>query len=304
MYTTSRNFLLGSVQLFVALAGTVGNLVVILAIFWNRTLLRNMHYYVVLHLAICDFFILVSSTAIIYHAFTGMINNSPVLCKLWSPTATIFYIAEILFTVAISILRFKAVIKPFEPAVSRWKVKVVTVFTYIFAIICMLPYILVLQFDTTSRCVEEWPVEQLNIWFTLFLAAVQYFIPVILLSIVYWKICIVLVRQNREMKLWCASAAASEQQNTSPYQRFRQRRNVRAFIVCVAIVVCFAVTALPIQIVYLLSISNIIEFPRFYFWFEVLRNFGVSSLNPFSYGALDRKLFFSFKRRLRKLLHA
>ena len=45
MYPTSRNFLLGSVQLFIALAGTVGNLVVILAIFWNRTLLRNMHYY-------------------------------------------------------------------------------------------------------------------------------------------------------------------------------------------------------------------------------------------------------------------
>ena len=233
-----------------------------------------------------------------------MIKNSPVLCKLWSPTATTFYIAESLFIVAISILRFKAVIKPFEPAVSRWKVKVVAVFAYIFAIICMLPYLLVLQFDNTSGCVEEWPVEQLNIWFTLFLAAVQYFIPVILLSIVYWKICIVLVRQNREIKLWCASAAASEQQNISPYQRFRQRRNVRAFLVCVAIVVCFAVTALPIQIVYLLSMSKVIEFPRFYFWFEVLRNFGVSSLNPFIYGTLDRKLFFSFKRRLRKLLHA
>ena len=117
------------------------------------------------------------------------------------------------------------------------------------------------------------------------------------------KICIILVRQNRKMKLLCASAAASEQQKLSPYQRFRQYRNARTFLVCVAIVVCFAVTALPMQIMFFLSISNIIEFPRFYWWFEVVHNFGVSAVNPFIYGTLDRKLFSSSIRRLRKILH-
>ncbi len=304
MNTTPRNFLLGSLQLFVALAGTIGNLLVIVVIIRNRSLLRNIHYYLVLHLAICDFFTLVFSTSIIFYVFSGRsMINSPLLCKLWSPTATAFYIAGILFMVAISVLRFRAVAKPLEPAVSRWKVKVVVMFGYIFAIICILPYILVLQFNNTGGCVEKWPMEQLNICYTLFLAAVQYFIPVVLLSMMYWKIGIALVRQNREMKVLCASAAASQQQNLSPYQRFRQHRNARTFLVSLAIVVCFAVTAVPIQIVYFLSLTNIIEFPRFYLWFEVVRSFGVSGVNPFIYGTLDRKLFSSFIRRLRKILH-
>ncbi len=304
MSTTSRNFSLGSMQLSVALAGTVGNLVVILIIFRNRTLLRNIHYYLVLHLAICDFFMLVFSVSDIYYSFTGSsMINSTVLCKLWSPTHTAFYIAGVLFMIVISRLRFQVVTKPFEPVVSRWKMQVVAIFVYIFAIICTVPYILVLQFNNTSGCLEKWPVEQLNICYTLVLAAVQYFIPVVVLSMVYWKICIILVRQNREMKLLCASGAASEQQNISPYQRFRQHRNARAFLVSFTIVVCFAVISLPSQIIYILSISNIIEFPRYNLWFEVVRNFGVSAVNPFIYGTLDRKLFSSFIRRLRKILH-
>ena len=301
---TSRNFLLGSMLLFVALAGTVGNLLVILVIFRNRKLLRNIHYYLVLHLAICDFFTLVFSTSDIFYAFTGSsMINSTMLCKLWYPTNTVFYIAGVIFLVIISILRFQAVSKPLKPAVSRWKLRVVALFAYIFAIICILPYILVLQFNNISGCVEKWPMEQLNIWYTLFLAAVQYFIPVVFLSMVYWKICIVLVRQDRQMKLWCASGAASEQQNISPYQRFRQHRNVRTFLVSFTIVVCFAVTALPIQIIYILSMSKVIEFPRFHLWFVIFHYFGVSAVNPFIYGTLERKLFSSFIRRLRKILH-
>jgi hypothetical protein len=305
MNTTSRNFSLGSMQLFVASVGAVGNLLVILVIFRNRTLLRNIHYYFVLHLAICDFFNLVFSTSYIFYSFTGssMMNYSSVLCKLWDPTHTTFYIAGVFFLIIISIFRYQAVSKPFEPAMCRWKVKVMAMFAYILAIICILPYILVLQFNNTSGCVEKWPEEQLNICYTLVLAAVQYFIPVVLLSMLYWKICSILVRQNRKMKLLCASAAASEQQKLSPYQRFRQYRNARTFLVCVAIVVCFAVTALPMQIMFFLSISNIIEFPRFYWWFEVVHNFGVSAVNPFIYGTLDRKLFSSSIRRLRKILH-
>ena len=267
-------------------------------------MLGNIHYYLVLHLAICDFLFLMFSIPDIYDSFTGnSMINSQVLCKMWYPTQTAFHIAGVLFLVIISILRFQAVSKPLKPAVSRWKVRVVAMLAYIFAIICMVPYILVLQFDNTSGCVEEWPVEQLNIGYTFFLAAVQYFIPVVLLSMVYWKICIILVKQNREMKVLCASTAASEQQNLSPYQRFRQHRNARTFLVSFTIVVCFAVTALPIQIIYILSIINVIEFPKLILWFVVLYYFGVSAVNPFIYGTLDKKFFSSFIRRLRKILH-
>ncbi len=305
MNTTSRHFLLGSMQLFVAFPGTVGNLLVILLIIRNRSMLGNIHYYLILHLAICDLFFLVFSIPDIYDSFTGSsMINSKVLCKMLYPTQTAFHIAGVVFLVVISILRFQAVSKPLKPAVSRWKMQVVAMFAYMFAVICMVPYILVLQFNNTSGCVEEWPAQQLNICYTLFLAAVEYFIPVVLLSMVYWKICSVLVKQNREMKALCASTRASEEQNLSPYQRFRQHRNARTFLVSFTIVVCFAVTALPIQIIYILSMTNVIELiPKFYSWFVVLYYFGVSAVNPFIYGTLDRKLFSSLIRHLRKILY-
>ncbi len=304
MNTTSRNFLLGSMQLSVSLAGTVGNLVVIMVIFQNRSLLGNIHYYFVLHLAICDFFTLVLLTSDIFYAFTGSsMINSPLMCKLWYPTHTAFYTAGIVFLIIISIFRFRAVSKPLQPAVSWWKVKVVAIFTYTFAIICALPYSLVLKFNHRSGCVEKWPLEQLNICYTSFLATVQYLIPVVLLAMVYWKICIALVRQNKRMKVSCASAAASERHSLSSYQRLRQHRHARSFLVSFIIVVFFAVTSLPAQIISILSMSNVIEFPRFYLWFDVLSYFGVSAVNPFIYGTLDRKLFSSFIRRLRKILH-
>ena len=228
LYLGPRDFLVGSMLCFVAFAGTVGNLLVILVIFRHRSLLKNNHYYVVFHLAICDLFNLVLSTAEIYNALTGnSLINSPVLCKLWYPTHTVFYTSGIIFMVIISILRFQAVSKPLRPALSRWKVKVMTMLAYIFATICVLPYILVLEFNTRSGCVETWPVEQLNICYTLVLAAIQYFIPVVLLFVAYWKICVELVRQNKERKLLFASAAVTIEQNLSWYQRFKQSKIIR-----------------------------------------------------------------------------
>ena len=302
--TTASRLVLGSMQLLVAVTGMIGNLLVIVVILRNPRLLRNTYYFLVLHLAICDFFINVFSSSNIYHSFTGRsMISSPVLCKLWQPIHTVFFNAGVFFMVLISIVRYQAVSKPLEPAVSRWKVKVVTMFAYIFATFCISPFALVLQFDNISGCKEVWPVEQLNICFTLVLSAVQYFIPVVLLSMVYWRICIVLVKQNREMKHLCASTALSQRENLSPYQRFRQHRHARSFLVSLTVVVGFAVTAFPIQIINILIISNVIEFPRYYYWFVVVEIFGVSAVNPFIYGALDKKLFFPLMKRLRKILH-
>ena len=105
------------------------------------------------------------------------------------------------------------------------------------------------------------------------------------------------------MKLLCASAALSRRRNLSPFLRFRQHRNMRTFLVTFTVVVCFAVTTLPTQIIYILTSANVIEFPGYYTWFVLLEKFGVSVVNPFIYGTLDKKLFFSLMKCLRKILY-
>jgi hypothetical protein len=304
MVTLSRNLLLGWTQLFVLLLGTVGNLLVVLVIVLSPRLRRNIHYYLVLHLAICDFSALLFLLSDVYNSFTGIsMINSSVLCKLWRPAHLVFYSAGVLFMVIISIVRFQAVSNPFECAMNRSKVKLLAVLAYVFATIFTLPNVLVLQFNNKTGCVEEWAVEWLHFSYCLFESGVMYFIPVVLLSAVYGKMCIVLVKQNREMKLLFASAVPSQQQSLSAYQRLRQHRNVRTFLVCLTVVVSFAVTALPSHIMFILYFSNGgIEFPVHYHWFDVVYHFGVSAVNPFIYRTLDKKLFSSFMKRMRKLL--
>ena len=110
MITIPRDYVFGSMQLLIALAGTIGNVLVILVILSKRSLLGNIHYYLVLHLAICDFFSLALSPLLIYNAFTGRsMINSPALCKFWWPTHTVFHNAGVFFVVLISIVRFEAV---------------------------------------------------------------------------------------------------------------------------------------------------------------------------------------------------
>jgi hypothetical protein len=104
------------------------------------------------------------------------------------------------------------------------------------------------------------------------------------------------------MKVLCASAVPLQQQNVSPYQRFRQHRNARSFLVSFTVVVCFAFGDLPTQIMTILATSNAIELPWYYMWFVILRDIGVSAVNPFIYGTLDKKLFYSFIKRMRKVI--
>ena len=99
--------------------------------------------------------------------------------------------------VFIAIFRCRVVLHPLTCAVSRSKLGVVVGAVYICAIACVIQLVLVLKL--TDVCFQGWPNPTLNIIYTLYLMIVQYFLPVLILFILCYKICKALNIQSRNI---------------------------------------------------------------------------------------------------------
>ena len=303
---------LESVVLMLAVTfGVVGNIHVIVSIYRKRSLLKNNHYYLVFHLAVCDLFYLLLFTPTIYSNFTAnqpLSSYSNVFCKISSPVHTLFLIAGVYFMVLISVIRYYAILHPLKPAVNRRTLKILSTFIYIFATVCCIPILLVLKFDRykNQNCDEDWPTESLNIVYTVFLASIQYFIPVFFLFAIYIKICKKLVTQNRKINITNGRNMTSEaEREKAPSTWFQAVKlgNTKSFVVCFTIVICFMISGFPIQVAWIVYVAGSHgSLPTYYFWFEALYLFGTCAINPFVYGALDKKVFCAFKHCQRKTI--
>ena len=279
------------------LFGVLGNVLVIYSIISHRSLLKSNYYFLVLHLAFCDLIVLLLSSYDTYEAWypnSFFIRSSP-MCKMWGPMITIFFNAGIYLVVLIGIFRCRAVLHPLKRAVSRSKLRVVVGAVYFCAIACVVPFILVLKF-TDDVCSEKWPNPTLNIIYTFFLTIVQYFLPVLILFILYYKICKALNIQSKKI---LSSNATSEDSNgrQTRLQRMKHYRNIRTFIQSASIVVLFAITSLPSQILWLMQICGVtVQTEVILTWTNIVSLFGVNAVNPYIYGVSDRTLRSAYKR--------
>ena len=226
--------------------------------------------------------------------------TSPVFCNLALLSFGSFYVAGVLFMVLMSMLRYRAVFYPLRPAVSRWKLYLASAFLYVFGILCQIPDVIHLKFKAPDMCWLVWSSETLKITYTVFLSSVQFFIPVVFLGMIYWKICSELMKQGKMIKSMNASNTTKEKERRF-LQRLAYHRNARAFGICFMIFVCFLGAGSPQQIAFLLSTFNKVKLDTYYDWFVVMYYFGVSAVNPLIYGASDKKLFSSFKLLRRKI---
>ena len=283
--------------------GVFGNALVIYCICRTRNL--NINYYILaLHLGTGDLLYLLFSL----DTYLAWLPNSPfyrslAMSKTWRPLSTLFFTAAVHFMVVISILRYRAVVHPFKRPVSKRKVRVIVCLVYVFALICVTPFVLVLRF--TERCFEKWSNPSLNFSYTLFLSAVQYFIPITTLSMLYFKISHTLIQQNKTVNTMVSARAAVTgvgNEDQTHCQRRKRRRNVTTFITSVAIVVCLGVTEFPSQMLWLLYTSGLTEEnEELLTWLLVVNWLGTSAVNPFIYGVFDKTLHSAYKRTWNKL---
>ncbi|CAB4018421.1 neuropeptide FF receptor 1-like [Paramuricea clavata] len=298
----SASSYLGYAFISVSVLGSLGNILSIFSICRQKALLKTNHYYLVLHLAICDLLNMYLPIAYSYTIFTGKFwITSPTHCKLTFLHGT-FFTAGVLFMVFMSLLRYRVVFCPLRPAVSRWKLHLAAAAVYIFGVLCQIPVVFVLDFIPPDKCFEAWPSETLCNTYTVFLSSVHFFIPVVVLGMIYWKISRGLIKQSEKIKSMNANiATVGEKTERWLFQRLAHHRNTRTFVISFLIFVCFLVAGSPQQIAFILYVFGVVDLNGAYYdWFNVMYFFGVSAVNPFIYGALDKKLFSSFKRCGRK----
>ena len=128
-----------------------------------------------------------------------------------------------------------------KPATSKKTVELLSIFVYVWASICNIPYVIVRRYDDTLGY-KKWPRQSsLNIIYTVFLRSVQCLIPVMLLSIIYFKIYRKLVTQNRK-HVFKQNRCQGSREPTS-FQSLK-------------LVICFIAYACPLQIMWVVVCGN------------------------------------------------
>ena len=276
--------------------GILGNIPVIVSICRQRSLLKSSYYYLVLHLAICDFLSLLFIIADIYSIFSASLpitTWSYHLCKMYRPAHTVFFTAGAHFLLLISALRYRAIVHPLKPPIRRRTLKIMSSVVYVVAIASLIPFVLVLRFHETDGCYEEWPMDSLNIAYTIFLACIQYFIPVACLSALYFKIGKELLTRNNVFSSLDARRQTQRQNTRNLLQRFKTR-DIKPLLVSFTTVACFTISGFPSQvfwIVYVTFPKDKQTIPSYLNYCHTIYVFGTYVVSPYVYGALDKKLF-------------
>ena len=283
--------------------GVLGNIPVIASICTKRSLLKSNYYYVILHLAICDLFYLLFFIPEIYYIFSAspsIDSRSYLICNTLRPVQAVVSTTGANFLVIISILRYRVTLHPLEPAVRRRTLNIILTIVCAVAIICIIPYVIVLRFDEKSGCNEKWPTQSLNIAYTIFLSVIQFFLPVAFLSITYFKIGKEIFTRNNRIILMDARNQMQQQSTTSLHQHIKNK-NVKPLFASFTIIACFIVSGFPMQLMWIICMSTSKEIPSYASLISALHIFGTAAINPYVYGALDKKVFSLFQHCQRKV---
>ena len=286
---TSYEYGYKSILTFVVIFGILGNILVVLSMLRQRRLLKNNFYCLVFHVTACDLSYLLLSTYKVYVTLAGkkLDYSSQSVCILFVYFRELCLIFGAYFMLVISIIRYRAVLHPLKPSISSRLFKVVFCFVYISSIFISGPNLYCCLVPSSSFLQTNGLMLQSS------RAVIWYCLPVTIMSVIYWKICRELIRQNNAIKS-TNSTPKMTPSNYGKLTRLLHHRNWRTFLVSFTTVVCFAVAGLPKHVIYFLytadSSSVTVHFLRLVKYSWLIQAAGTCAINPLIYGILDKKL--------------
>ena len=296
-----NDYVVATILTLVLIFGLAGNLLVVCCIKNQPRLLRSNYYYLVQILAVCDIFHLLTGLRINYENWSPKwLFTSTVACKIWCYLEMFSCTSGIQIMIIICVFRYRAILKPLNPPVSRKKLRFIPPILFGILTIYLIPYILSYKFSPLKGCHMEWSNNTFRLIYTFFSINIHYILPVTIMSVLYFKICKALIQQTRKMDSYDGQQSLIEAHKHS--QRVRHHRNKRTFIVSAVSVGIFAVAVLPFEIWWISDANDFGWFTNIYTrsLFYVSYIMGSSSVNPLIYGVLDQKLVEGFKRCFQK----
>ena len=197
------------------------------------------------------------------------------MCKVIYPLQTQTLFASVYTLVALSILRYWAVVHPLKRQLKVEKVKWVILAIWVISFIPVCPYIAALRLNkTTSACEENWKSETSRKAYTLSLFFLEYVIPLAIISCAHVGIALELKQKT------CRRRGSFIQR-----VRHSEARKVARMLITVTLV--FAACVLPTNILWIWLDFGAADKNFAYFWellsFANVVVFANSALNPLCY---------------------
>ena len=280
-------------DIVVLVFGIIGNTLVVVSMLTQT--MKSNYYFLVLQLAICDLGVLIIyiSDHINLHMMHEQFLDSSTKGYCFGIYVSLFFqVAGLGMMLIISVLRYRAIVHPWKPAISRRKLKVVCALVYIVAFIAGYGTFLPVCFMNDAAIVYT------KFYFGYFVFCF-YFFPPIFMAVVYYKIGRALIEQNKHMKSICSSPVRRSAPSSS-FNILKFIRNRRTVLVCICTALCYGVGNIPFS-VWLMCYVVAGEYHLLmkYVWVDylagVLRVASSHSVNPLIYGILDKKLFTFWK---------
>ena len=281
----------------VVVFGILGNILITLSILrQKKNMLKNDYYFLVLHLTICDLAALIVLVFCIVNFFwleESLSDHSLVItCNIYV-ILDVFQLIGVGMMLIISLLRYRAIVHPLKPAISRRKLKVICGLVYLVGLIVRCGIGL-------PRCFLMSNVVYVAYWkfYLAFRIIFVYFVPTIFMAVVYYKISRSLVKQNKYIKR-VGSNTMRQRGPNSFFNILKYIRNRRTFRVCPPVVFCYGIACIPMSVWFMWFITGEYHLVMKYVWVgyfaDVLAVAGLHSVNPVIYGILDKQLLAFWK---------
>lgn len=284
----------------------------------------------ILNLALCDLFLPILSIPfdLAFEEVSYIWPFGRGMCKVLWPIQTTLSTSSSLTLAAISLDRFRTLGNPFTRRVSAGKILVFLSAMHVVSISLCIPYFIALDYNVSeSSCDETWSSFGYRQAYTVVLFLCQYALPLITMSVAYLLIYRSLrsnttrlfstnpETQRRSNRLSTFSRkTTSERQHRPKSKRLssfsmdemefkRKEQNIRLAKMFVFVVVVFAISMFPNQVLWLwVDFGNGAENKHFHYISVVCRLFTYANsvLNPFIYALKSREFRSGFARIGRK----
>ncbi|XP_020622957.1 galanin receptor type 1-like [Orbicella faveolata] len=261
----------------------------------------------ILNLALCD--LILPTLSIPFDLALEEVNYiwpfGSGMCRVLWPFQTAFSTSSSLTLVAISLDRYRTIGKPLSRRVSTGKILVFSSTIHVISIGLCVPYFIALDYnEAQGYCVESWSNFSHRQAYTIVLFLCQYALPLVTMCVAY----LLIYRSLRlnTARLFSANRKGQHRRNSSRLSTImddmefkRKEQNIRLAKMFVFVVVVFAISMFPNQILWLwVDFGDGAENKFFHYISVVCRLFTYANsvLNPFIYALKSREFRAGFAR--------
>lgn len=279
--------------------GFIENLTVIIVITINKRLHTVTNIFIST-LAFSDIMLCAFNLPFqLHYGITDYWSFGPVLCQIIIPMFAVPVFMSTLSMLMIAVERYILIVFPFRKKLTIEMAIGIVVVIIIFSVVCSIPIILhtehsheeidirpyIQDIIKKSFCIENWKMKTSRAY-TMFVFVLQFFVPYIIISVLYFQIYKVLKKR--------------------PIKRKETQKNYKTTRILIAITTTFTISWLPFQIFSIVSyfnpnISSHLG-PAYKLTDLILKIIAMSSscVNPFLYGWLNDKFRKEFGTMLGK----